>query len=310
MGMLTLVEGYHQVDLTFTDDGWQDELVLSYKGPDTSSSLEVVPAHRFAPSNVLMEFFNGNFDCKISDLSTRTPHTHLYVPNAHISRSGRNEPKIYGIQTGTNWAARFTSGLQIVQGGAYTFHVKKAAADSVALHIDGHKVLSADCRNDNPIGKVNLLAGYHSFSLTFTDDGWQDELALSYQGPDTVGATVTIPADRFHTVQWVIGQEGQNCADACRAVGKTCDWGALVSVDTPEEISSAAKSASYTCSSTVPWAYDNNPGICTNSKCCGDGSCIGACAYGRSRTTSRSCVGAPAGHFSRICPCITSNVLV
>merc|ERR1711994_297518 len=86
----------------------------------------------------------------------------------------------------------------------------------------------------------------------------------------------------------------------CSAEGKQCDQSALGSVRTAADVQRVARLASYLCSSTRGWAYPNNPGICTNSRCCLDGSCTGACAYGR---ISSSCSGSPVGHYSRLCPC-------
>merc|ERR1712187_492438 len=79
---------------------------------------------------------------------------------------------------------------------------------------------------------------------------------------------------------------------------------ALAGVDTDAKVLDVAEKAGARCSSkagaTVGWAYDSNPGICTNPKCCGNGHCTGVCAFGK--TEGRTC-DSKGGHYSRICPC-------
>jgi len=219
-----------------------------------------------------------------------------------MGRTSENNPSIHGIATGNNWAARFTGLLYIARGGAYTFQINKWHADSAALTINGRSVISSNCGENSPMAKLSLPAGVHDIVVTFTDDGWQDELVLLYQGPDTRGTLEVVPRSRFTEAQWVLGDEGQDCTSVCRAQGKACNATALAGVDTALEITRVAAEASYNCSSTVPWSYHNLPGICTNSRCCLDGGCTGACAYGASQP--RTCAGRPTGHYSRLCPCM------
>jgi len=296
-----LSAGHHQVMATFVDDGKQDSLALSYQGADTMGALQVIPAHRFRVANVRMEYFSGNMDCTVPDLSGRSADRVLEVPSVNIERTAYNEDRVFGIRTGTNWAARFTGMLHIARGGRYTFRVTKYHADSAALTIDGHEVFSAGCNKNSPTGIVSLAAGYHSLVVVFADDGWRDELVLSYQGPDTHGSFIGVPASRFSDAEWTLGGEGLDCTRVCRAKGKDCDEEALKRVRTAADIRRVANWASYSCTSAVGWAYPNNPGICTNSRCCLDGSCTGACAYGRHAVSK--CSGAATGHYSRLCPC-------
>jgi len=251
--------------------------------------------------NVLMEYFSANFDCHVADLSKLQPKATVHVPNVNIPLTSENNPTVYGIRTGTNWAARFTGLLYIASGGAYTFQIDKWHADSAALRIGNRSVFSSKCGDNSPKAKLSLLTGVHEVVVTFTDDGWQDKLVLSYQGPDTDGLLTVVPQSRFTEAEWVLGQEGHDCTGVCQARGKACDASALAGIDTAADISRVAAEASYTCSSTVPWSYYNLPGICTNSGCCLDGSCTGACAYGA--TQPRTCAGRPTGHYSRLCPC-------
>lgn len=294
--------GYHQVIATFMDDGQQDQLALSYLGPDTDEALEVIPAYRFRVANVRMEYFTGNMDCRVPDLSGRIANQVQQIPNVNIPRTSENNGVIFGIRTGTNWAARFTGLLHVARGGLYTFKVAKYAADSAALTIDGHQLFSAGCSQREPKGSMSLAAGFHNLVLIFADDGWQDQLVLSYHGPDTGSNLQVVPASKFSDAEWTLGAEGQDCNRVCRAVNKKCNERALGIVRTAADISRVANLASYSCRSTTGWAYSSNPGICTNPKCCLDGSCTGWCAWGHHKASS---CGAPAagGHYSRLCPC-------
>merc|ERR1712226_43838 len=143
-----------------------------------------------------MEFFNGNFDCNPADLSRLAPYASVRDPNVNIARTRDTEGVIHGIQTGTNWAARFTGWLHISHGGEYTFEATKGPADSVALTIGDIQLFSSGC-HDKSEGVVTLVEGYHQVGVTFTDDGWQDEIVLSYRGPDTLGSLQVVPAGRF-----------------------------------------------------------------------------------------------------------------
>lgn len=276
--------------------------------PEASANASATPAAEATAAthtgegNVLMEYFSANFDCHVADLSKLRPQATVHVPDVNIPRTSESNPTVHGIRTGNNWAARFTGYLYIASGGKYTFQINKWAADSAALTIDGQTVMSSNCGENTPTAKLSLHAGVHKVVVTFTDDGWQDQLVLSYQGPDTDGKLAVVPRTRFTEAQWVLGKEGQDCVSVCQAQGKACDASALAGIDTAAEITRIAAEASYTCSSTVPWSYDHLPGICTNARCCLDGSCTGACAWGATRP--RTCAGKPAGHYSRLCPCM------
>lgn len=104
---------------------------------------------------------------------------------------------------------------------------------------------------------------------------------------------------------WLLGEQGLSCTAACKKEGAECDEDALGEVDTADEVQGVARSAGATCGSkigeVVGWAYDSNPSVCTSATCCGDGSCKGVCAYGK--TGQESC-GAPGGDYSRFCPCV------
>lgn len=263
-----------------------------------NSSLTATRVRR--RSNVMMEYFTFNVDCVVPDLAGRTPQRVLHIPDVYIPLTSDYNPTVHGIQTGTNWAARFSSLLEISQGGRYTFQINKHWSDSAMLTVDGYQVIASNCRDNSPTGIMSLTAGYHEVVLTYADDGWQDMLVLSYTGPDTRDWFEVVPAHRFAADQWVLGAEGQPCSTVCQSIGKVCNHRALQSGVTAAEVAALGTLVSYTCANTIGWAYDSNPGICTNPRCCLTGSCTGWCAHGD--TGARSCA-ATSGHYSRLCPC-------
>jgi len=277
--------------------------VTAASDPTSSSGM----ARRFGDGrNVLMEYFAGNFYCGVPNLAHRRPQRTMLIPSMLIPSSSATEPKVYGIQTGRNWAARFSSLLVISQAGRYTFEIHKSSADSAALTVNGYEVIASACGQYRPTGIMSLTAGYHEVVLTYMDDGGQDLMVLSFSGPDTHGMPEVVPASRFAADRWVLGAQGQSCDRVCHSLGKVCHSQALQSGVTATEITRLGALASYTCAHTVGWPYDSNPGICTDPRCCRDGSCIGWCAWGN--TGARSC-SATTAHYSRLCPCTLPSFL-
>ncbi|CAE7571716.1 unnamed protein product [Symbiodinium sp. CCMP2592] len=110
---------------------------------------------------------------------------------------------------------------------------------------------------------------------------------------------VGMRSDTFLTdSDWFLGATGQSCSDVCSAAGKFCHESGMYDVDTKEEMLAAARKVGYNCTKLYGWAYDNNPGICVDSSCCG-GSCIGLCAFGTTKV--RTCKG--TSHYARLCEC-------
>ena len=110
---------------------------------------------------------------------------------------------------------------------------------------------------------------------------------------------VGMKSDAFATEStWLLGATGQSCSDTCGSVGKFCHESSMYDVDTKEEMLTAARKVGHNCTKLYGWAYDNNPGICVDSNCCG-GNCIGLCAFGTTKV--RSCSG--TSHYARLCEC-------
>jgi secreted trypsin-like serine protease len=119
---------------------------------------------------------------------------------------------------------------------------------------------------------------------------------VSTPGP---GPSPTPPPPSSGT-SWTLGNSGESCTAACRRQGKGCSSSALQGVTSRATILQAAQAAGGMCSSTVAWAYDHMPGICTATSCC-NGSCVNACAFGN--TGRRTCDSQVAGGYLRLCPC-------
>ena len=110
---------------------------------------------------------------------------------------------------------------------------------------------------------------------------------------------VGMKSDTFLTdSDWFLGATGQSCSDVCGAAGKFCHESSMFDVDTKEEMLAVARKVGYNCTKLYGWAYDNNPGICVDSSCCG-GNCIGLCAFGTTKV--RTCNG--TSHYARLCEC-------
>merc|ERR1719162_2652376 len=86
------------------------------------------------------------------------------------------------------------------------------------------------------------------------------------------------------SITMVVGEEGASCSDACHAIGATCDGATLARFAAGEfsvdELHHLAMEAGHECTEDKSWAYPSTPSVCTNSACCGDGSCTGICAFG------------------------------
>jgi len=120
------------------------------------------------------------------------------VPNINIPRTAENNPEIYGYQTGNNWVGLFEATLDVTIGGTYTFTLDLGPADTAFLWVGGTQVIATGCNWGSRVsGTVNLDAVKNDLRLIYVDDGWQDEVVLSYQGPDTSGALVVVPPQRL-----------------------------------------------------------------------------------------------------------------
>lgn len=126
-------------------------------------------------------------------------------------------------------------------------------------------------------------------SLDGCSDARERTIYLETDKWDVSGASVT----------WTLSNSQESCDQACGRKGKTCDLKEIQKITTDQSIRAAAKSAGHSCAMTVPWAYDNMPGICWEH-CC-HGACDKACAYGN--TGVRNCHTGAWWNYRRFCPC-------
>ncbi len=133
------------------------------------------------------------------------------------------------IEHRDRFALRFTGSIHVPKDGAWTFFT--TSDDGSRLYIDGKLVVDNDGWHGmvEKSGAVDLKAGPHAILVTYFDQGGDDGLAVSWQGPGT--AKEKIPAR-------VLGVEAaDSTADAAiraleyvpgREKEKFADLGALV----------------------------------------------------------------------------------
>jgi len=141
--------------------------------------------------------------------------------------------------------------------------------------------------------KIRWVSDY-----SVTDKGWK-------LCPDATTKEVTATTKEVTVgTRMKLAREGQTCTAACQEEEMQCSEQILQAEELFSEVGirAAAEAAGWNCTDTRSWGYEGNPGICTNRHCCGDGSCTGLCAYGHADRSA--CSDAPAGHYSRICPCV------
>jgi hypothetical protein len=153
-----------------------------------------------APSgNVLLEMTNAGVNCgEVPNLESQTMVHLVNLSSINVPRSSNNNPKIFGYQTGNNWVARFTAALSVCVGGWYDLSLSLGSADTAALIIDGVEVARSGCSWSFPItATVELDSGLHTLQVIYGDDGWTDEVVLSYKGPDSCMSWMVVPPSVF-----------------------------------------------------------------------------------------------------------------
>ena len=70
-------------------------------------------------------------------------------------------------------------------------------AESAISFLNGQEMFRSRCREPLVSTVLTLAAGVYSLNIYQMDDGWEDALAMMYQGPDSGNQLVIIPSDRF-----------------------------------------------------------------------------------------------------------------
>jgi hypothetical protein len=139
-------------------------------------------------------------------------------------------------------------------------------------------------------------------------------VVMTFAAPSSAptGASDELVSRELQDAEWVLGKQNDDCVNTCNAVGKTCNQQVLMTITKGSEIIDVARQVGKTCQSnylaTIGWAYETNPGICTNPACCVAGNpnakeedkCQGICAFGLN--PKRNC-DARSPAYSRLCPC-------
>jgi len=160
------------------------------------------PTQTTTPSptgNVLLEMFSAGVDCGTLPNLTENNLVHkVELPDINIPQSSKNNPKIFGFQTGNNWAARFTAKLLVSGAGQYTFALSLGDADTAVLTVSDIEIIRSGCAwSSSYEGSIYLTAGLHAIQVLYADDGWTDKVILSYRGVDTNEQLLVVPSTRL-----------------------------------------------------------------------------------------------------------------
>ena len=124
---------------------------------------------------------------EMPDLDTRVPDV------VKIVDAINQYPAVYGAWEGLgdvfgeNFAARYTSRLQVPQSGMYTFVLE--SDDGSILYLDGEAVIdNSDLHQMNCVSnRIELTAGYHDLKVDYFEKDGQAGVRLSWSGPGVDG---------------------------------------------------------------------------------------------------------------------------
>ena len=89
-----------------------------------------------------------------------------------------------GRQGNDNFGVKFTGMIAIPRDGTYTFHTR--SDDGSRLYVGGKEVVTNEGKRPatDKSGTVDLKAGDHEFAVTYFEDAGEQELSVSWQGPE------------------------------------------------------------------------------------------------------------------------------
>ena len=201
-----LQAGTHALTVTYYQDGGPDQLSVSYQGPGlakqlipTASLRVVLPTALRTPENP-----SGTTAGLLYQYYEAAPNTtYTSLPNFAAST-----PKQSGAtatidvksqrQRATGYALRYTGYVTVPADGIYSFYTN--SDDGSQLFIGSTLVVDND--GDHGVqertGSIGLQAGTHTFTVTYYQNGGDDQLSVSYQGPGV--SKQVLPAARFSYV--------------------------------------------------------------------------------------------------------------
>ncbi|CAE7630192.1 rsgI3, partial [Symbiodinium microadriaticum] len=168
---------------------------MRYEGPDTGNSKVVIPryalkheAKDFA-DGLECDYFYGKAQCDVPDLAVLTPKHSAILPNINI---GGNFPH---VRQSWNFCMRCSGFVTTFSSGDYKFYT--ASDDGSLLYLDGEKVVDNNgCHGEREKSSESmfLAAGSHHVVLEMCEKSGGQALKMRYEGPDTGGSKVTVPA--------------------------------------------------------------------------------------------------------------------
>ena len=173
---ISLAAGTHAVVVEYFEKTGGELLVAEVEGPGLprqSLSALLAPVDTVLDNSpVAYEYFEGRYTA-LPEFDLLTPAATGRQSNLTLDNRLRNN----------NFAFRFSTGLQILEPGAYTFYL--TSDDGSSLRIDDNLLIS----NDGVHGAKELLntstldAGLHKLELQFFDETRGEVLTLEISGP-------------------------------------------------------------------------------------------------------------------------------
>ncbi|CAE7294515.1 rsgI3 [Symbiodinium microadriaticum] len=189
--------GVHRLVVDMCEMGGGEAFKLRYEGPDTGNSKVMIPTsalkHEVKPffaDGLDCDYFYGQAQCHVPDLSVLTPAHSTILPNIYM-HNGRF-PR---VRQSDNFCLRCSGVLTTSKSGDYTFYT--ASDDGSLLYLDGAKVVDNNgCHGEQERSShgMFLAAGTHHLVVEMCEMGGGEAFKLRYEGPDTGGSKVAVPA--------------------------------------------------------------------------------------------------------------------
>ena len=202
-GSIGLQAGTHLLTVTYYQDGGDDQLSVSYQGlgvakqliPGASLRVVLPTALRPAdnPSGTTAGLLYQYYEAAPNTSYTRLPTFAASTPKQTGATASLDERSLR--QRNYGYALRFTGYVTVPTDGIYSFYTN--SDDGSQLFIGSTLVVDND--GDHGVqertGSIGLQAGTHAFTVTYYQDGGDDQLSVSYQGPGV--SKQVLPAASF-----------------------------------------------------------------------------------------------------------------
>ncbi len=144
--------------------------------PSDSSAERSAQAVATAEPGLRVDYFEPHSaDVAEETLASRKPTSSGVVEKISLDFPQRKRNDAFAV--------RFSGGILIEKAARYTFFCN--SDDGSRIYLDGQLVVDNDGRHrlSEKSGTVELAAGWHSFLVTYFDNGGSDGLAVSWAGP-------------------------------------------------------------------------------------------------------------------------------